>query len=241
MISKIAVINGTYQLMRISGLTKDAGPEENELALQVADDYAAQLKAEGLDVGWQQPSEYGESDPSDTSGLIKETAGPFKKLLMMELAPYFGKEIPPTVFKIAEEGRHALEQMLITVAGTSQPSTLPFGSGNEWGYRDRKFYDEPLVNADAIYVFKDEVLNYNHDFSDWLVDDTLKSVTWESTDIAIGTDTFTDTVASAELTFPTIGGYSVQITATRNNSTDVKIINKNFIIDEARPTGLRFP
>ena len=37
---KIDLVNGTYKLIRISGLTSEAIPEEIETALQVADDYA---------------------------------------------------------------------------------------------------------------------------------------------------------------------------------------------------------
>ena len=51
---KIDVVNGTYKLIRISGLTSKAIPEEIEAALQVADDYAGELLSTGLDVGTTQ-------------------------------------------------------------------------------------------------------------------------------------------------------------------------------------------
>ena len=75
--NKIDLVNGTYKLIRISGLTSEAIPEEIEAALQVADDYAGELLSTGLDIGWIQPLEYGQSDPNDYSGLNAQTIGPF--------------------------------------------------------------------------------------------------------------------------------------------------------------------
>ena len=242
MITKGQIVNGTYALMRISGLTKSASPEDVTVALQVADDYAAELSTQ-LELGWQQPSLYGESDPDDTSGLSLEMAGPFKKLLVRQLAAYFGKPVPPEVEVTARESMKFLEDLLVTIPDAQLPPTLPFGSGNEWDYRDRKFYDEPANNKNADYVFKDTIRNFTFDFSHWLVDETLTSVTWESFDspgLVIGTETFDDTTATAELTFNQVGGYTVCAVATKTGSTDNEIMQKRFIVQDCDDTGLRF-
>ena len=232
-VSKGNLVKGAYLLLRISGLTRIATPADTEIGLQVADDYAAELLST-LDIGWQYPANYGESDPSDNSGLSIQMAGAFKKLLTLQLCSFFGKEIPQALIVTASEGMRSLEQQIVSVPDSLPPSTLPFGSGNEWGYRDRKFYPEPPLNNGASYVFKGDVLNYSEDFSTWLVDATLVSVVWESADsgITIANESFTDNVASAELTFVEIGGYNVCITATKTDSTDVFTVNKNFIIED---------
>lgn len=242
MISKGALVNGTYALMRISGLTVDPSPEHITVGLQVADDYAAELST-NLDLSWQYPTGYGESLPSDNSGLTTEMAGPFKKLLFIQLCSYFGKEVPPTVLMTAQAGMRSLEQLLVDVAPAQNPSTLPYGSGNEQSYRDRKFYSEPADNQNAEYVYKGNILNFSHDFSNdpnWLVDEELVTVVWESTGIVIASETFTTTTASAELTFTNVGGHEVCITATKTNSTDKITWRKNFIVSECRPTGMSF-
>ena len=241
MISKGSLISGTYTLMRISGLTVNPSPSDDELALTVADDYAAELREEGLDLGWQYPSTYGQSDPADTSGISLGMAGPFKKLLFIQICSAFGKDVPMAVAATAAQGMKALEHLLVNVPDAQNPSTLPIGSGNEYDYRDRNFYNEPPNNRDAEYVFKDDILNYSHDFSAWLVDETLVSIEWstEGSGISIGLDTFTDTVATAELTFSQIGGYFVTISATKTNSTDRLTVKKNFIINDPDETGLR--
>lgn len=239
-ISKGSLVNGTYALMRISGLTKNPSPEDIQAGLQVADDYSQELLEDGLDLGWQYPLEYGLSDPADNSGITPAMAGPFKKLLFIQLCSFFGKEPPMAVVKTAADGLKTLEQILVTVPDAQNPPTLPFGSGNEWDYRDRTFYSEPPINNDALYVFTDDILNYSHDFSDWLVDATLVSVAWDTqgNGLSIGTDTFNDTIATAELTFNQIGGYFVTITATKTGSTDRLTVRKNFVIGDAENVDL---
>ena len=240
-VSKGDLVNGMFQLIRISGLTVQANPEEKEIALQVADDYAAELKP-FLDIGWAYPSDYGLSDPADNSGLAIEMAGPFKKLLALQVVEFFGKQPTQILVKIASDGMRTLEQLLVNVPDAQNPPTLPFGSGNEWDYRDRKFYNEPADNHGASYVFKGDILNYDEDFSQWVGDEALDSAVWEVQDsgLSIANESFTDSVASAQLTFDKTGGFTVCITVTKTNSTDKLTVRKNFIIEDCQPSGLRF-
>ena len=240
-ITKGALINGAYALMRISGLTVDPSPENIEVGLQVADDYAAELKPM-IDLNWQQPSDYGLSDPADNSGLSVSMAGPFKKLLVLELCGYFGKEIPGSVMATAAAGMRHLEQLLITVPLASNPSTLPFGSGNEDNYLDQRFYRASPDNTGARYVMADDVLNFSVDFTqdpNWLLDDVLDTVTWEAdSGIALASESNTDTVATAELTFNYSG--TVAITGTKVGSTDTLTVLQNFVVNRRAGNGLSF-
>ena len=242
MITKISIINGSYSLMRISGFTRKPGPDELSIGLQVADDYAAELKAGGLDLQWAQPVDYGDSDPNDRSGLTRETAGAFKKLLTRQLFSHYGKDVPMNVERIAAEGMRAIEHLLVSVPNAELPPTLPFGSGNEDDYRDRKFYNEPATNNNADYVFKDDVLNETEDFTQWLAGETLLTVEWTSADtgIVIGSEDFDDSIAMAELTFNQSGGYSVEVSATKTGSTDRLTIAKNYVIKDPTPVGITF-
>jgi hypothetical protein len=239
-ISKASLVNGTYALMRISGLTVNPTPEDVTIGLQVADDYSQELLADGLDIGWQYPTEYGVSDPDDNSGLTPQMAGPFKKLLYVQLCSYFGKEVPQTVAVTSMAALRTLEQLLVNVPDAQNPPTLPFGSGNENDYRDRSFYNEPPVNNNANYVFKGDIDEYSHDFSNWLVDETLVSVVWANPDsgITISSDTFDDTIAMADLTFVNTGGSFVTITATKTSSAEQLTIRKNFVISDPVNSGL---
>lgn len=238
-ITKGSLVNGALVILRVSGLTVSASPEDISDGLNEADDLALELKGNGIDIGWQLPAEYGFSDPADTSGLVPETAGAFKSLLAYRMLDYFGKAVTPSLQRRHDKAMRTIENFIITVPTAQNPPTLPFGSGNEWDYTDRRFYPEPAVNNDASYVFKGDVLNYTEDFSQWLVDEELESVTWESTapsSLAISNQTFTETTATATLTFNQVGGYTVCITATKSNSTDVFTVQKNFIIQDCKQT-----
>lgn len=231
-ITKGDLVNGAYLILRISGLTVNPTPEDVEIALLEADDVAAELNGIGLNINWQPPAVYGASDPSDNSGLPRELAGPFKSILAFRLIDMFGKQATPTLALRAEKGMLAIEQITVRVPDSLPPSTLPVGSGNEYGYRDRTFFPEPPANSGASYVTKGDILNYSEDFSQWLIDETLVSVTWDSGGIPIGSETFNDTTATAELTFSSVGGFTVCITATKTNSTDVFTETKNFIVSD---------
>lgn len=241
MITKGSLINGAYSLMRISGLTVDPTPEDMTAGLQVADDYAAQLKEDGLDLQWLQPVNYGQSDPSDTSNLTQGMAGPFKKLLVRELVSFFGKEVPNAIAITANEGMRALEQQIVSVPDSVFPGTLAFGSGNEWDYRDRKFYSEPPINNDALYVRRNDVRTTPVDFTQWLAGDTIQSAVWEvdTTAVTIANIDTGDSITQAQLTFNAIGGYNVCVTATKTNG-DKDTQRINIIIEECDIYQRRF-
>lgn len=241
-VTKGNVVRGAYTILRISGLTINPTNEDVIVGLQEADDLALEMKGAGLDVNWQLPSEYGLSDPEDTSGLTPEMVGAFKSVLALRLLDAFGKTPTPTLVKRADDGMRTLEQFIIAVPNAELPSTLSLGSGNEQDYRSRYFYPEPGVNNDADYVFKDDILNYTEDFSEWLIDETLVSVEWEvkGAGILVDNEVFDDNTATAQLTFNKIGGYTACVTATKTNSTDKLTIQKNFIIRDCDNRGLAF-
>jgi hypothetical protein len=219
MTKKIDVVNGTYKLIRISGLTSQAVPEETETALQVADDYAGELLSTGLDIGWVQPLDYGQSDPDDYSGLNAQTMGPFKKLLAIELVDYFGKQAPPTLHSNADKGMRSLEQLLVNVNPAQNPGTLPIGSGNEWDYRSDKFYPEPISDDGAIYKNTSNVFQLPIDWSAFLAGlYTLTSVVYEAdTGIVLTNESITDEISVVTVSFSRQGQFSLCVKATNSN------------------------
>ena len=235
---KIDLISGMYQLIRISGLTTDAIPEEIEVALQVSDDLAGELLASGLNTSYIQPAEYGQSDPNDYSGLNAQTAGPFKKLLAREVVDYFGKQMPVTLQMNAEKGLRSLEQLLVNVLPSQNPGTLPIGSGNEWDYRSDKFYPEPISDDGAIYHYLTDVFQYKKDWAQWLASIAdLATVEYEADDgITLSNEIIDETKSSVTVGFSKIGQVTLCAKATDSNGnvTSDKVIynvidcNKNY-------------
>jgi len=219
---KIDLVNGAYQLIRISGLTSNAVPEEISIGVQVSDDLAGELSTT-LDTGYIQPVEYGTSDPNDYSGLTAQTAGPFKKLLAIELVDFFGKQVPISLKMNADKGLRSLEQLLVNVLPSQNPGTLPIGSGNEWDYRGDKFYPEPISDDDADYKYQSDVFQVPIDWTQWLAGlYTLSAVTYEFDDGIVLTDeAITDSMSIVTVSFSTAGQFTLCAKAT-NSDGDVK-------------------
>ena len=235
---KIDLVNGMYQLIRISGLTIEADPSSIKAALQVADDYAGELLSTGLDIGWIQPLEYGQSDPNDYSGLSNQTAGAFKKLLAIEIVDYFGKVAPQTLHLNAAKGMRSLEQLLVNVLPSQNPGTLPVGSGNEWDYRSDKFYPEPISDDGAIYKNTTDVFQLPIDWTAWLAGlFTLVSVEYEiDAGIILTNEVIVDETSVVTVSFSKVGQVSLCAKATNSNGDVIteKVIynvidcNKNY-------------
>lgn len=217
--SKIDIINGMFKLIRISGLTSKAIPEEIEVAIQVADDYAGELLSMGLDVGWFQPSEYGQSDPNDLSGLDPQTAGPFKKLLAKEVVDYFGKQMPVILQTNADKGLRSLEQLLVNVGKMQNPATLPIGSGNQYRNNDIRFYPEPDNDDGAINKNINDVFQLPIDWSSFLVGlFTLDSVEYNAdSGITLANEAIVDDKSAVTLSFSRVGQFTLCVIGSNSN------------------------
>jgi len=220
---KIDIVNGMYKLIRISGLTSQAIPEEIETAIQVADDLAGEIQST-LDLGWIQPLEYGTSDPDDYSGLDAQTVGPFKKLLALEMVDYFGKVAPMSLHSNAEKGMRSLEQLLVTVNPMQNPGTLPIGSGNgAYG-----FYPEPISDDGAIYKDTSAVFQLPIDWTAWLAGVfELSTVTYKAdAGIVLTDEAIVDGVSVVTVSFTAQGQLTLCAQATNSNGdvTNEKII-----------------
>lgn len=231
MITKGDIVNGTFKLMRISGLTVSATPSETEDAIQVLDDYASELSVD-LALPYIQPLEYGTSLPSDTSGLTPEMAGPVKKSFLGELCAYFGKEIPNSVLKTSSSGMRALENLLVEVDVAQNPATLPIGSGNEWDYRSNKFYSEPTSDEFPDNITKGDSFILPIDWSSWLQDQDLESVEYETdSGLVLSGETISTPYSNVKLTFNEDGYFELCATATKGISPDDEKFTQKYTYD----------
>jgi hypothetical protein len=222
MINKIDIINGAYKLLRISGLTVNPSAGEVSDALQTLDDYCAELQPT-LNLGYIQPLEYGQSDPNDYSGLTLSMVGPLKKVMAIQLAPFFAKSIPPELAVIADAGMRSLEQLIVTVGDSQNPATLPIGSGNEWDYRSDKFYREPNNDDGAINHYSNEVFQLPIDWSSWLAGEfTLDSVSYDNdSGITLTNEGVVDDISVVTVSFNSTGQFQLCAVATNSNG-DIK-------------------
>lgn len=225
--NKIDLVQGAYQLIRISGLTSKAIPEEIEIGVQVADDLAGELSVD-LNIGYIQPAEYGGSDPNDFSGLSSQSAGPFKKLLALELVDFFGKVAPSSLQVNANKGMRSLEQSLVKVNQTQNPGTLPLGSGNDYDYRSDRFYPEPISDDGAIYKNTSDVFQLPIDWTQWLAGlYDLSTVTYKvDSGVSLSNEVIVDGVSAVTVSFTRQGQFTLCAQATSSNGdvTSEKVI-----------------
>jgi len=215
---KIDLVLGAYQLIRISGLTSQAIPEEVEIGLQSADDLAGELSST-LNTGYIQPVDYGTSDPDDYSGLNAQTAGPFKKLLALELVNYFGKVAPISLVTNADKGMRSLEQLLVNVLPSQNPGTLPLGSGNDYDYRSDRFYPEPISDDGGIYKNTSDIFQLPIDWTAWLAGlYELSTVTYKAdAGITLTDEAISDGISVVTVSFTKQGQFTLCAQATNSN------------------------
>ncbi len=189
-------------------------PEEIEMGLNVADDLAGELSAT-LNLGYIQPDEYGMSDPGELSGLTSQTAGPFKKLLAMELVDFFGKQVPISLKMNADKGLRALQQILVTVDPMQNPSTLPIGTANHCG-DGNKFYPDVISDDGAINKNTTDVFQWSNSWVQWLANKSaLASVDYEYDDgVLVSGESFTDNSSQVTVSFSREGQFTLCAKAT---------------------------
>ena len=239
--NKIDIIDGAFKLLRISGITVNATNGEIVDALQTLDDYNAELKPI-MDTGYIQPLEYGQSDPDDLSGLTIEMAGPMKKIIAIQIAPFFNKQIPPSLSAIASAGMRSLEQLLVNVGDMQNPATLPIGSGNEWDYRSDKFYREPDNDDGAENWYSNEVFQLPIDWTSWLAGEfTLTSIVYDNdSGISLSDESIVDNTSVVTVSFNSVGQFQLCVIATNSNG-DVK--NERLVYNsvDCKQTSPYFP
>lgn len=140
-ITKNDIIIEAFSKLKISGVTTVATPEDTHMALRRLAGIVGALQ---VDIGYIYPSQIGDDDPSDDSGISIDAFDPLSTILAYSLAPDFGKEYSP-LEKINADNK--LCQLYTEIEGSKYPTTLPVGIANET-YTDREFYDgeQPLEN-----------------------------------------------------------------------------------------------
>lgn len=137
MITKGDLIKGAMQHLQVDGLLMQPMAQDEQMALQHLDDFAASYEAIGQDIGYLQPLEYGTSAINDDSGIDVGLVGPVKVMLAAYIAAIFGKQLDPSKVVWAE---NMMMKQLTEITPTSYPSTLPTGSGNYISMNEQTFY-----------------------------------------------------------------------------------------------------
>jgi hypothetical protein len=154
-ITKVQIVNGSYDELRISGLTVDPSPSDTVKGLKELDAMVAAWTSEGIHIGFKLSESIMDIDPNSDSGIGSECYSALESNLACKLAAAFGKTPLPHLLSKAKQTKDMLYDVeLIT---KQQNPYQPAGQGNNrYGYRWHNNY-MPIDNE--ITVEKDGTLD----------------------------------------------------------------------------------
>lgn len=218
MTTKADIINDAYSQLRISGLTKQATPEDLVLALDRLENMAQEFEARNICVG------YNFEDAPDINSLHnmeRKFWYPYQICLATRLLTDFGKPIPPELFAAQKAAYSFLSSQTAPIRATPYPSRQPMGAKTRFCLQ--RFYSQevtaPLGCATNIMYIGD-VDNFTEHFDAWLDDgETISSFTIEAdTGITINSSSNTDEDVTYNITATGTDG------TTTDNLLQVKIV-----------------
>ena len=139
--TKRELVNEAFAELALAGHQFDLEPEEMQTALRRMDAMVAAWEAKGIRIGYALPSGPSSSDLDDASGIPDAAVQAVFLGLAVQLAPGFGKTLPPETRKSA---RDAYDALLIAAAQPPEQqltSNLPMGAG--FKRRERIFFPIP--------------------------------------------------------------------------------------------------
>lgn len=154
-ITKGDIVNQMYELMRISGLTVNASPEDTTLALKILERMILSYENKGLFLSYNKSEYYPDPDPNEESGLSDKSVQAAVLLLMKNTVSAFGKIMPD---ELRDEADRAYDGLFETIPpirrqNPRQPSgqgTWPYCNGGESFYYSYMPSDDRLsVNDDG--------------------------------------------------------------------------------------------
>lgn len=153
-ITKGEIVDKTYLLMRISGLTVDATPEDKSLALSALEDMILSYENMGLFLSYNKSETYPDPDPAEESGLSDKSIQAVKLLLFENIAPAFGKVFPESLKDQRDMAYMGLFDTVppIRIQNPRQPAgqgAYPYCNGNEQLYYSFMPREERLSVTDG--------------------------------------------------------------------------------------------
>lgn len=144
-VKKVDIANRAAEELSISGIASEPTVKEISSFIGRLDELAAQLKSDGLDCGYLMPENYGESEPSDDSGLDLWMVRPVAVLLAGDIASSYGPAKLMSFDRSKLTGAmDSLANGLVEIGWSKYPETLPVGQANEYLETDRYFYNGDL-------------------------------------------------------------------------------------------------
>lgn len=204
------LINRAYFQLRISGLTLNPSPEENQLALDRLESTMAEFRARNICVDYAFENT---PDLNTPHNIERDYWFSIEAVLAFRLCADFGKTPPPTLVALHSSSVSFLHSATSKVREIQYPSRHPRGSGNSRRNLFRRFYHKiaevPLECA-SVTMSIDDIDNFVENFNAYLVSgETIASYTIEAN---TGLTIVSDSLSSPNVLY--------QIEAVGGSSTD---------------------
>lgn len=170
--TKIEIVNRAYQALRISGLTVQAIPEENDMALSMLEDMMWEFESVNICTDYYFSGD--KIDPNSPSGLQPYTHNAASMNLANRIANFFGKETPSGILKQAVGSLANWSSRTAKVNPINPSARQPRGSGSTLRFSNwQRYYgnmsDAP-ISCDTFTLKVDATDFFTVDFSPYLLD-----------------------------------------------------------------------
>ena len=138
------VIKAALQRILVQDSEASLQASEYQDAIFAMNNYMLALDAQGITLGYTEVADLGDDITIPTGALRGLIAN-----LAIEVAPDYNGAISEGLVVAAQQGMEAMRKLGVSITATAYPSTLPIGSGNDYGNGwDWKFY--PDLEADIL-------------------------------------------------------------------------------------------
>lgn len=152
-VTKGDIVNQMYVMLRISGVTTEATPEETNMALTILERLILSLENKGLFLSFNKSEKLFEPDPNEESGISDKNAHAVILLLAKSVAPVFGKMLTPDLLS---ELNDAVTGLYSHIPPTRvQNPYQPAGDGDRRFCQGNRFYRRYMPEEDRLTVTND--------------------------------------------------------------------------------------
>lgn len=181
MSTKIDIINGAYEELRISGQTVTPNPSELAMALRRLESMMAQFFSQwNLNIGYNFEVNPNLNSQTNVDLSFEDM---MRTSLAIRLCAAFGKDIPESLDRMASNAfSNAVSTYQAYNLQMVQPSyRMPIGNGNQYRGVFWNRFSQPVVYppnvAQTNNIIQGEQFNYQESFAAWLGTNTISSYT----------------------------------------------------------------
>ena len=141
------------KLIGVNTRFSEASPEETQDTLGYLEDWMLATNAMGRRLGYFISS--GTPDPAESSGIPDWSVMGVTNSVAMYIAPYFEKQIHPSIPLNAALGMQAISDNTVEIATIQYPNRMPMGQGNRTTYGQHYFHKSDRISTDGDYLSDD--------------------------------------------------------------------------------------